>query len=38
MVEWRDDITKEDYLKFLALLLGLAIWNWIVFYSGLILK
>lgn len=35
-IKLRDDITKKDWQKFLALIAFLLFWWWLVFYSGLI--
>jgi hypothetical protein len=37
-IELRDDISRKDIGYFFLLLVGLTVWTWVVFYSGLILK
>jgi hypothetical protein len=36
--EIREDISRNDILLFLGLLVFLTFWTWFVFYSGIILK
>ena len=36
-VELRDDIQRDDILKFLALIVGLFLYTYIIFYSGWVL-